>query len=214
VIFDLWDTLIAWDDELGVAFFAHVAEALGATPEETHAVWDEGRPSRSSGPMLDYLRTIGLEGELADSIVERRRELARRAIVPVEGAVETVRELRARGLKVGLLSVCSDEVPAVWADTAFAGIFDTEVFSCDVGLLKPDPRIYALTCERLGVDPGETLFVGDGANDELSGAERAGLRAVQVQLHGEEPRWPEAREWQGPRISAIPQVLELVRDVS
>ena len=210
MIFDLWDTLIGWDEEMGNAFLAHVAEALGATPAETQATWDEGRPIRSSGSMVDYLRTLGLEGDLAASIVERRREFARRAIVPVDGAVETVRELRDRGLKVGLLSVCSDEVPAVWADTAFAGLFDAEVFSCDVGLLKPDPRIYALTCERLRVDPGEALFVGDGANDELAGAERAGLQAVQIQLYGEEPRWPEARAWRGRRISAIPQALELV----
>jgi len=210
VIFDLWDTLIGWDEEMGDAFLAHVAEALGATPDETRAAWDAGRPIRSRGPMLDYLRTLGLEGDVAGSIVDRRREFARRAIVPVEGAAETLHELRRRGMKLGLLSVCSDEVPAVWAETAFAGLFDAEVFSCDVGLLKPDPRSYAVTCERLGVDPADALFVGDGANDELAGAERAGLRAVQIRLGGEEPRWPEARAWRGPRIATIPQVLELV----
>ncbi|HET8528090.1 MAG TPA: HAD-IA family hydrolase [Gaiellaceae bacterium] len=209
MIFDLWDTLIRWDQAVGDEFFADVAELLGSTPEETLSAWDEGRSARSSGPMLDYLRTLGLEDGVAAAIVERRRELARRAIVPVDGAVETIRELRDGGLKVGLLSVCSDEVPAVWAETAFAGLFDAEVFSCDVGLLKPDPRIYALTCERLRVQPHEALFVGDGANDELAGAERAGLRAVQILLYGE-PRWPESRDWQGPRVSSPSQVLELV----
>jgi putative hydrolase of the HAD superfamily len=209
VIFDLFDTLVRWDQALGDEFLAHVSEALGTTSAEAQAAWDAGRPARSKGPMLDYLRTIGVEGDAAASIVERRREFARRVIVPVDGALETVRELRSRGLKVGLLSVCSDEVPAVWAETAFAGLFDAEVFSCDVGLLKPDPRIYALTCERLRVQPHETLFVGDGANDELAGAERAGLQAVQILLYGE-PRWPESHGWQGRRISAIGEVLELV----
>jgi putative hydrolase of the HAD superfamily len=69
-------------------------------------------------------------------------------------------------------------------------------------MLKPDPRIYALACDRLDVAPGDALFVGDGANDELAGAERAGLRAVMIgdAIEG----------WSGARIDSIPEILELV----
>ena len=75
---------------------------------------------------------------------------------------------------------------------------------------KPDPRIYRLACEELGVEPADALFVGDGANDELAGAERVGMRAVLIHRPDEEPPWDEVREWQGPRITAIPQVLSLL----
>ncbi len=51
------------------------------------------------------------------------------------------------------------------------------------------------------------MFVGDGANDELAGAERVGMQAVLVHRAGEEPPWDEVRGWQGPRITAIPQVM-------
>ena len=50
-------------------------------------------------------------------------------------------------------------------------------------------------------------FVGDGANDELAGAERVGMRAVLIHRDGDEPQWDEVRDWQGPRITTIPQVL-------
>lgn len=123
---------------------------------------------------------------------------------PRPGAVETLRELRRRGLLVGLITVCGDDLPAVWGETPFAGMFDAEVFSCDVGLRKPDPAIYALACERLGVMPPECIFVGDGANDELGGAERVGMRAVQIHRAGEKATWG------GATITAVPQVLELV----
>jgi FMN phosphatase YigB (HAD superfamily) len=62
------------------------------------------------------------------------------------------------------------------------------------------------------VAPSEALFVGDGANDELAGAERAGMRAILVHRPGEEPAWPEVREWPGTRITAIPDVLEHLSD--
>ena len=108
------------------------------------------------------------------------------------------------------LTVCSEDVPEIWDETPFRGLFDSTVFSCAVGLRKPDPRIYRLACEELEVEPAEALFVGDGANDELAGAEAVGMRAVLVHREGEEPLWEEVRDWTGPRITAIPQVLSLL----
>ena len=49
-----------------------------------------------------------------------------------------------------------------------------------VECVKPDPQIYRTTIEQLGVNPAETLYIGDGGDDELAGAERAGLRAAQA----------------------------------
>jgi putative hydrolase of the HAD superfamily len=83
-------------------------------------------------------------------------------------------------------------------------LFDAEVFSCSVGLRKPDPRIYLLACDQLGVEPQETMFVGDGANDELAGAERVGITAVLLERAGEE------QEWAGQRVRSLPELLSLV----
>ena len=73
------------------------------------------------------------------------------------------------------MSVCSEEVPAAWPSTEFAGLFDAETFSSDCGLMKPEPEIYLHTARALEADPADCLFVGDGANDELAGAERVGM---------------------------------------
>ena len=103
-------------------------------------------------------------------------------------------------------------MPDVWAETPFSDLFDVTVFSCSVGIRKPDPRIYHLACERLHVEPGEAMFVGDGANDELAGAQRVGMEAVLIHRPGEEPPWSEVRDWQGPRITAIPEILSLLAE--
>jgi putative hydrolase of the HAD superfamily len=109
-----------------------------------------------------------------------------------------------------VISVCSGDVEELWDETEIAPHVDDVVLSCAVGLSKPDPRIYRLACERLDVRPEECLFVGDGANDELAGAQRVGMRAVCVLPPGrDEPLWPEARGWK-PTITSLEQVLELV----
>jgi putative hydrolase of the HAD superfamily len=210
VVFDLWDTLVRFDPVKSREFSHFVGARLGHKPDEFEAVWLEGRPVRDTGPMADYLRSLGASDEIVQEVRASRHDWARAALVPDSGVVETLVELRRRGLKTGLLSVCSDDVPAVWAETQLHGLFDAEVFSCDVGMRKPDPRIYALACERLGVAAENAIFVGDGANDELAGAERVGMRAVCVLPPGrDEPLWPEARGWT-PTITSLEDVLELV----
>jgi putative hydrolase of the HAD superfamily len=147
---------------------------------------------------------------LVEEIAAMRLDSNRRWLVPRPGAVETLKELRRRGQLLGMISVCTEEVALLWDESPFTGLFDSAVFSCSVGLKKPDPAIYLLACEQLGVEPHEALFVGDGANDELAGARRVGMQAVLIHRPGEEPFWQEVRDWDGPRITSIPGVLDLV----
>jgi putative hydrolase of the HAD superfamily len=207
VIFDLWDTLIDFDPVIGRAFQDRVAERLGRDPDELATLWVEGRARRESGPLRDYLLELGAEEDAAEELAALRLESTRPLLKPRPGALETLAELRRRGYLLGLITVCSEEVEELWEETPFAGLFDATVFSCSAGVRKPDSRIYRLALDELEVDPGEAIFVGDGANDELAGAERVGMRAVLIHRAGEEPQWDELRDWQGPRITTIPQVL-------
>ena len=211
VIFDLWDTLIDYDVEDFRATEGRIAELIGVEPEVFRRRWRAGRPDReTTGALSDSYRAAGAATELVPQLVEIRREAFRRVCVPRSGTIETLHELRRRGVRLGIISVCSEEVALLWEETVFAGLFDSTVFSCSVGLRKPDPEIYRLALGELGVEPGDALFVGDGANDELAGAERVGMRAVLIlRPEQDEPYWDEARGWQ-PRITSIPKVLELL----
>ena len=202
VVFDLFETLVDYDEERSLAFSAAAAELLGREPGAFHALWREGRRERDSGPMLPYLASIGIAGEKAERLLEfRRRNSAELLRSPRSGVVEMLRELGRLGIRRGLITVCSEDVVDVWPDTPFAGLFDAEVFSCECRLHKPDPRIYELALGLLDTEPGDALYVGDGTNDELAGAERVGMRAVQVGSRD---------GWSGERIRVPAEVLALI----
>jgi putative hydrolase of the HAD superfamily len=206
VIFDLWNTIAEWPHERWEEVRQRLAERLGLAPEEFDTRWyGELATLRETRPFADVLAQLDVTPEGAEEVVSLRREVTRQGLVPVPGAVETITALRERGLKIGLITVCSEDVPLLWEETSFHGLFDAEVFSATCGLRKPDPRIYRLALDRLGVEPEEALFVGDGANDELAGAERVGMRAIGVDSPG-----GELGDWPGPCIRALPELLELV----
>ena len=212
VIFDLWQTLVPWNLDEANRFYNRMAEAVGVESTRCREVWLAGRPSREMGPMADHLRALfvelGVEGDV-DELLTMRREWTKQSLVPRPDALATLEELRQRGHRLGLISVCSQEVPEVWEETPFAGALDALVFSCDVGISKPDPRIYEIACERLDIEPGESLFVGDGANDELPGAERVGMTALQLRAPGEQLT-REGENWSGRSIESLTEVLALV----
>jgi putative hydrolase of the HAD superfamily len=206
VIFDLWNTLAKWPEEAWAEVRPRVAKRLGMPLEEFEQRWydSELHHLREMGPLATVLARFDVSPDVAEEIAELRRPVTMQGLTPVDGAVETISELRRRGFRIGLITVCTDDVPALWSETPFHGLFDAEVFSCSVGLRKPDPRIYLLCCEQLGVDPGDAVFVGDGANDELAGADRVGMTSVLLEGSPEEPE-----DWDGRRIRALPELLEL-----
>jgi putative hydrolase of the HAD superfamily len=95
-------------------------------------------------------------------------------LVPDEAMIGAVRAARAGGVKTGLISNS-------WGlgiyDRAPVDLFDETVISGDVGLHKPQPEIYVLACERLGVEPGDCVFVDD-LRENVTGAEAVGMTAI------------------------------------
>jgi putative hydrolase of the HAD superfamily len=206
VIFDLWETLIDWNHEANARMHAQVRERVGFDFRER---WNKAT-ERYTTPVRTVLAGVGVPADAMDDVMSYRAEFVRTCLVPRAGAIETLAELRARGFMTGLITVCTEDVELLWPESEFAGLFDAEVFSNAIGLSKPDPRIYLACCEQLGVEPHDAVFVGDGANDELEGARRVGLRPILIHKEGEDPVWREVRTWDGLRVTSIPEVLEVL----
>ena len=209
MIFDLWDTLVDWPLDDGIAHRRALLERLAIEEAEFDRRWREGHRARETGPLGVAYAALGIPEEHLDEHVAHRHEVTRRALRPRPGVPETLDELRRRDIRLGLISMCTEDVPAVWPETELAGRFDAESFSASCGLVKPEPEIYLDTAARMGVDPAACLYVGDGANDELRGATDARMTPVLIVPRGREPFWPEVRSWDGLRINDIREVVDL-----
>jgi len=93
--------------------------------------------------------------------------------------VHRVRELRAEGYRTAILTNNIKEWGGYWKESIPLELFDVVVDSCDVGLRKPDPAIFRLTCERLGVAPEAAVFLDD-TRRHVESARAVGLQAVLV----------------------------------
>ena len=95
---------------------------------------------------------------------------------------------------LGLLSDTSPSLKRVFESAGIWRYFDAHVFSTDVGALKPDPAMYARILALLGARAEECLFVDDLPRN-LRGAEKAGMRAVQM------ARTENVERWDGPVVT-------------
>jgi putative hydrolase of the HAD superfamily len=221
VIFDLFGTLVdnfSRREHRGV--LAKMAESLSVPVDAFQDMWaNETYVDRQTGGLpsteaniLYICRTLGMGPERAqiEAAVEVRVEFVRRGLVPRADAVSTLAELKEARVRLGLVSNCSSEVPLLWGETPFPGLIDTAVFSCEAGVMKPDPRIYLLACDRLNVSPGECLYVGDGSSRELTGAAQVGMSPLLIKVPyeaSEDIHRPDEDAWKGQSISSLSEVL-------
>ena len=147
---------------------------------------------------------------LAHVPAQQRRQLARRWMTSCEDPLETIGDselrralqsrldadrdsvdlfpettavlvaLRRRGLRLGLVSNLSAGYRQPVDRLKLRDHFDSVVFSCELGILKPNRRIFEHACAQLGVSPRHTTMVGDSLPSDIRGAEQAGLHAVLV----------------------------------
>lgn len=95
-----------------------------------------------------------------------------------KGALELLDDLRARGLRLALVSNTPPTSQLILDRLELRARFDAVVFSCDVGFLKPDPRIFQCALRQLGATAEETVVVGDKIRTDILGGAILGLRSV------------------------------------
>ncbi len=94
-----------------------------------------------------------------------------------EESASVLAALRERGLRIGLLSNVGIDPREVLRRTGLAGRYDVEVFSFEVGVVKPSAEIFQIGAQRLGLPPREVLMVGDSVEDD-GGAAHLGMRTL------------------------------------
>jgi len=83
-----------------------------------------------------------------------------------------------REYKIGLLSNFSNDLrPKIENEWAIASAFDEIIISCEVGMIKPDPAIFNLMLDRLGVKADESVFIDDRIKN-IDGAKELGLHTI------------------------------------
>lgn len=90
--------------------------------------------------------------------------------------IEFIRSLKP-DYKIGIISNAWSELPTLLKKWGILDIFDVVIGSGDEGIMKPDPGIYQLAVERLGVKPGEAVFVDDFI-ENIEGAREFGMRGI------------------------------------
>ncbi len=224
VVFDLFGTLISTTADDVFENRRLVAEDLGVDPDayvrvrqETRERAETGRTGGAGETLAFFARQAGVKPrpDALRRAAQRWLDANRRWLSPERSTLEALDGLRAAGYRLGLLTNCGPAVESVWADSPLAARFDATAFSSEVGFLKPHPETYRVACERLGIAPEDCLYVGDGGDNELTGAAAAGLHAVLIETMAKTDLARltvnhEGATWAGPRIQELSQVAGLL----
>jgi putative hydrolase of the HAD superfamily len=218
VVFDFYGTLTPISpSEAWASNAVRLASVMGVPPEELSRALEESFPERISGALGDVLQTmqaiagrlgVMLTDEQLSEAAQTRRAVQESMFALRPEALGVIGTLRDRGLRVGLVSDCTSELPDAWPRLALAPLVDAPVFSCVEGTRKPDPHLFRKAAADLGTDPVRCVYVGDGGGRELTGASAVGMRAVLLagpdwHQHSDHNR---ESDWTGLRISSLAEL--------
>lgn len=192
IIFDLFGTLV---DNHSVKEYKNMLFNMSAIleiePAEFINEWWDSFEMRMLGRLKGSKENIEyicdktgkkVSKDRIEKAAKIRLNFEKDALKPRKNCIKTLNKLIALNYKLGLISDCEYEDIILWKNTAFGKIFDKPVFSAEVGIKKPDIRIYQFACKNLNVEPNQCIYVGDGSSCELSGAANAGMKPIKIQV--------------------------------
>lgn len=222
VIFDLFHTLTSLDS--GIASGKGTSAMLGVSRESWNEQLLNNSPDRLRGRLTDPFLIIkkmalqidpAIDDRTVRRAVETRNKRFRYALVNIDpGVLATLKKLKQHDIRTGLISNADVMEIAAWPDSPLREYIDQAVFSSAVGFIKPEREIFDICIKRLGVDPAEIIYAGDGGSDELRAARKIGMTTVMV-TGVIKNIWPERiaprrqyADYEVEQISGILQILQ------
>jgi len=120
---------------------------------------------------------------------------------------ESLQKLKKQGYQMAVISNSDGRVNQILQDLNLREYFDIVIDSFNVGVEKPDSRIFEIALERLSWDPANTIYIGDIFYIDVWGANQAGLGAIHLDKLGLYD------EWDGIRIPSIHELPELLSNM-
>jgi putative hydrolase of the HAD superfamily len=212
VLFDAAETLFTTRGSVG-ELYAEAARDFGSTAAAAEIQSAFARQFRHAGPTSaagekawwrDVVRRVFAEVGMVDDfdgLFERLYGMFRGSgswmLYPE--TLETLESLKARGLKLGIVSNFDSRIYGVLDGLAIRRFFDAVTISSEVGTAKPDPEIFHAAVRAIGVPDRRILFTGDNLASDVEGGARAGLFAVLVDRHDRHPGagFPRVRDLRG-----------------
>jgi putative hydrolase of the HAD superfamily len=187
IIFDLFHTLVALERRPGDGQ-PQLHELLGVTHEAFVEQLMLTAHDRLVGNKKDAYSIVAgiahaIDASISDSAIQRTAdrilEVFAAALQGVPARITSVlASLAAGGKRLGLVSNASAMEVAGWPRSPLAPLFDSVVFSCFCGSVKPEERIYLICTDELKVAPEDCAFVGDGESNELEGAKNLCMTTI------------------------------------
>jgi putative hydrolase of the HAD superfamily len=200
VFFDAGNTLVFLDyDRLARAVGIALGLPLTAASLRAHAgaaarAMEEGRlTDRERGTifLLTLFQGAGVPPSRTEELKAALLDLHRRAHLwgaTLPGTREALERLRDAGIRLAVISNSDGRAATALAAGGLLDAFEFVVDSGEVGVEKPDPRIFRMALERMGVSAGDALYVGDLYEVDVVGARAAGLEAALLDPSGEHRR--------------------------
>lgn len=195
IIFDMFETLVSLHNN--PPYFAkQISADAGIAEADFRVYWDSSDDARSIGEMtLEELleKILRANDRYSDELLQN---IARKRVMSRAVAFQNIRgdiipmlaALKDMGMLIGLISNCfSEEVGAI-RESALFPYFDAVCLSYEEGVLKPDIEIYRRCAQKLGVAPGECLYVGDGGSRELEAARDIGMTPLRAAWYQDDAR--------------------------
>lgn len=181
---DAYDTIVTCD----FTPLRHGVPALAGIPL---AAWEQeytlvspmlndGRLSKAQA-FRQIMASCGAQAtdDLIAELVRRDQELLLANARLYDDVIPFLTRLRDRGIKIAIVSNCTENTRAMLVATGVDQLADELVLSCEVGSAKPAPEIFRHALGRLGVGPEAAVFVDDQARF-CAGSVAVGIRAAQI----------------------------------